>query len=122
MHLSQLIRWEGKKKVSLSTVQTMQTVMSPPPSLSPYLRECTIVPDVSMMREAVADVAGLVVLDILLDGVEGFLLADFQFCVGPARDLDDHVENLVGLISVERDIMEGRDGSTIAFCFRGTRM
>lgn len=39
-----------------------------------YLREGTIVPDVPMMREAVAYIAQTAFLDILLDGVVRFLL------------------------------------------------
>ncbi len=33
--------------------------------------------------------------------------------IGPARDLDDHVEDGMRLVGVERDIMEGRDRHAI---------
>ena len=33
--------------------------------------------------------------------------------IGPARDFDDHVENGMRFIGVERDIMEGRDWHAI---------
>lgn len=36
----------------------------------------TVVPEVSLVREAVADIAELALLDVLLDGVEGLLLVD----------------------------------------------
>jgi len=41
-----------------------------------YLREGTVVPEVALMGEAVADEAELALLDVLLDGVEGLLLGD----------------------------------------------
>lgn len=42
----------------------------------PGLRERTVVVNVSVVREAVAHVAKLALLDVLLDGVERFLLRD----------------------------------------------
>lgn len=44
--------------------------------MSTDLGEGTVVPEVSLVRKAVADIAELALLDILLDGIEGFLLAD----------------------------------------------
>ena len=41
-----------------------------------YLWEGTVVPEVALVREAVPDVAELALLDVLLDGVQGLLLAD----------------------------------------------
>lgn len=79
-----------------------------------YLRESTIVPDVAVVREAVADKAKLALLDILLDRVEGLVLGDLQLGVGPAGNFDNHVEDVVGLVSIEGDIMECRDGGTVA--------
>ena len=66
-----------------------------------------------MVGEAVADVAQLALLDILLDRVEGLLLGDLHLRVGPARNLDDHVEDAVVLVSKERDVVEGRDDRAI---------
>lgn len=88
------------------------------------------------MREAVSDVSELSFLDVLLDGVERFLLADlFCLCtvserritvhsmartclhlgIGPARDLDDHVEDRLLLVGVEGDVVEWRNGNAILF-------
>lgn len=78
-----------------------------------YLRECAIVPDITMVREAITHEARFVVLDILLDGIEGLFLADLQFCVGPARNLDNHVEDLVSFFCVERNVVKSRDRGTI---------
>lgn len=41
-----------------------------------HLREGTVVPEVTLVGEAVADVAKLALLDILLDRVEELLLGD----------------------------------------------
>ena len=71
--------------------------------------ESAIVPDVSVVREAVTDVAKLAPLDILFDGVERFFLGDFHLSVGPSRNFDDHVEDAILLISVEGNVMERRD-------------
>jgi hypothetical protein len=103
----------------------------------PYLGEGTVVPEVALVGEAVADVAKLALLDILLDGVEGLLLGDllrskrsvqtflhmrailcagatyFKLGVGPARDLNNHVEDGLLLVGVQRDIVERRDGHAI---------
>jgi hypothetical protein len=105
----------------------------------PYLRECTVVPEVTLVGEAVADEAQLALLDVLLDGVEEFLLGDLEagagsaiegddeesrtatataethlhLAIGPARDLNDHVQDGLLLVGVQRDIVEGRDGHAI---------
>lgn len=41
-----------------------------------YLGEGTVVPQVTLVGEAVADISKLALLDVLLDGVEEFLLGD----------------------------------------------
>lgn len=41
-----------------------------------YLGEGTVVPQVALVGEAVADKAKLALLDVLLDGVEELLLGD----------------------------------------------
>lgn len=41
-----------------------------------YLRESTIVPDVTLVRETVADISKFTLLGILNDGVHGDFLAD----------------------------------------------
>jgi hypothetical protein len=43
---------------------------------SSHLREGTVVPEVALVGEAVADEAELALLDVLLDGVELLLLGD----------------------------------------------
>ena len=43
-----------------------------------YLREGTVVPNVALVGEAVADEAELALFDVLLDGVEFFLLGDLE--------------------------------------------
>lgn len=87
------------------------------------------------MGEAVADEAQLALLGVLLDGVEELLLGDLvglvesALCVrieagrggqlylllgvGPAGDLNDHVQDGLLSIGVEGDVMEGRDGLAI---------
>ena len=62
-----------------------------------------------MVGEAVPNITKLALLDVLLDGVEGLLLGDLHFGVGPARDLDDHVEDTIILVGKEGDVVEGRD-------------
>lgn len=42
----------------------------------PYLGEGTVVPQVALVGEAVADEAKLALLDVLLDGVQELLLGD----------------------------------------------
>ena len=77
------------------------------------LRESTVVRNVAMVREAIADVAQLALFDVLFDGVKGLLLGDLHLGVGPAGDLDDHVENTIVLVGKEGDVVEGRHDSTI---------
>lgn len=43
-----------------------------------YLGQGAVIPEVSLVREAVADVAELALLDVLLDGVERLLLGDLH--------------------------------------------
>ena len=42
------------------------------------LGEGAVVPEVALVREAVADVAQLALLDVLLDGVEGLFFGDLD--------------------------------------------
>ena len=73
------------------------------------LRESTVVPDVTVVREAVTDVTETALLDILLDGVERLLLGDFHLGVGPTGDLNDHVEDPIGLVGKQRNVVPRRD-------------
>jgi hypothetical protein len=53
-----------------------------------YLRESTKVPNISMMRKAIADESELTAFDVLF---EGLLFGDFHLYVRPAGDFDGHV-------------------------------
>jgi len=75
----------------------------------PSLGESTVVPDVPMVGEAVPDVAQSTLLYVLLDRIEGFFLGNFHLGVGPAGNLDYHVEDTLVLIGKERDVVEWRD-------------
>lgn len=75
----------------------------------PGLREGTVVPDVALVRERVADVAKLALLSVLLERVEGVLLADLHLGVGPPRDLNNEVEDTVRLVRKQRHVVEGRE-------------
>jgi hypothetical protein len=73
------------------------------------LGESTVIPDVPMVGEAVAHVAQAALFDVLLDGIERFLLGNFHLGVRPAGNFDNHVENAIVLIGEERDVVERRD-------------
>ena len=97
----------------MSTCQACQPIGQIAQTNGTYLRESTVVPDVTVVREAVADVAQTALLDILLDGVEGLLLGDLELRVGPAGNLNDHVEDAIVLVGEERDVVEGRDDGLV---------
>jgi hypothetical protein len=59
--------------------------------------------------EAVADETKLALLDVLLDRVQKLLLGDLHLAIGPSWDFDNHVEDSLGLIGVEGNIVEWRD-------------
>jgi len=64
----------------------------------PSLREGTVVPKVTFVREAIADKTKLALLDILLDGIEKLFLGNFHLAIGPSWDLHDHVEDSAVLV------------------------
>ena len=66
-----------------------------------------------MVGETVADETELALLDVLLDGVEQLLPGDFHLGVGPAGDLNNHVEDAKVLVCEEWDVMEGGDNGAI---------
>ena len=66
-----------------------------------------------MVGEAVAYIAQATLLDVLLDGVERLLLGDFHLGIGPAGNLDDHVEDPIIPICKERDVMKRRDNLAV---------
>jgi len=81
----------------------------------PGLREGTVVPDVTVMGEAVANETQTTLFDVLLDGVEWFVLGDFKLGVSPAGDFDNHVEDAIALVGKERNVVEGGDDGSVLF-------
>jgi len=68
-----------------------------------------------VVGKAVAHVAQAALLDVLLDGIERLLLGDLHLGVGPAGDLDDHVEDAIALIGEKRDVMERGEDLAVLF-------
>jgi len=68
-----------------------------------------------MMGEAIANETQTALLDVLLDWIECFLFGDLELCVGPTRDLDNHVEDTVALVGKERNVVEWGDDGSILF-------
>jgi len=80
----------------------------------PGLRECTVVPNVTVMGEAVANKTQTTLFDVLFDWIEWLLLGDLELCVGPAGDLNNHVEDAIALVSKEGNVVEwGNDGAIL---------
>jgi hypothetical protein len=80
-----------------------------------YLRECTIVPNITMMRETIADESESTTFDVLFDRVEGLLFRDFHLCIRPARYFDDHIQDSIVAICEEGDIVERGDNISVLF-------
>ena len=78
------------------------------------LGESTIVPDVTMVREAIADETQATFFDVLFNGVEGFLLGDFHLGVGPTGNLDDHVEDAIVLVGKEWNVVPRGNDSAVS--------
>ena len=86
--------------------------------LAAYLRQCAVVPDVSLVRESVTDKTKFPVFCVLLDGIEEFItrdlvsrlderncsikrvLTDLKLRVCPSRNFHDHVEDVLVLVAV----------------------
>lgn len=66
-----------------------------------------------MVGEAVAHEAQATLFNVLLNRVERLLLGDFHLCIGPARNLNNHVKDSIILVGKERDVVERRDNSAI---------
>jgi hypothetical protein len=81
----------------------------------PSLGESTVVPDVSVVRETVSNESELALLDILLDGVERLLLGDLHLGVGPSGNLNNHVEDGLGLVGEEGDVAMRLAGISFSF-------
>ncbi len=78
-----------------------------------HLRESAVVPDISVVGEAVPHETQFSALDVLLDRVESLLLRDFHLRVGPAGDFNDHVEDAVVLIGEKGDIVPWRHNLSV---------
>ena len=78
------------------------------------LGESTIVPDVTMVREAVADETQATFFDVLFNGVESFLLGDFHLGVGPTGNLDDHVEDAIVLVGKKWNVVPRGNDSAVS--------
>ena len=79
------------------------------------LREGTVVPDVAVVGEAVANETQTALLDVLFDRIEWLLLGDLEFSVGPAGDFDNHIEDTIALVCKERNVVEGGDDGSVLF-------
>ena len=82
---------------------------------APNLRECTIVPNVTVVGKAVTNETQTTLLGILLDGVEQLLLGDLELGIAPTGNLNNHVEDTIALIGKERDVVEGGNDSSVFF-------
>jgi hypothetical protein len=81
----------------------------------PGLGESAIVPDVTVVGEAVANETQTTLFDVLLDGVERFLLRNLDLGVSPTGDLDNHVEDAIALVGKKRNVVEWGDNSSVLF-------
>jgi len=72
----------------------------------PCLRESTVVPEITLVGEAIADESKLALLDILLDRVQVLLLAYLHLGIGPSWNLDDHVQDSLLLIGIQGDVVK----------------
>lgn len=79
----------------------------------PRLGERSVVPDVTLVGETVANETEFALLRVLEDRVELLFLRDFEFRVGPTGDLDNHVEDGTLLVREEGNVVEGRDDFAI---------
>ena len=59
-----------------------------------------------MVGKAVPDEAQSTFFNVLFDRIEYFLFGNFHLSIGPAGDLDYHVEDTLVLIGEERDVVE----------------
>jgi hypothetical protein len=60
------------------------------------LRKRSVGKGISMVRETIPDETQFTLFNVLFDGIVILIFGDFLFCVGPAGDFDDHVEDLRG--------------------------
>merc|ERR1719184_5246 len=74
----------------------------------PCLRDCPVVPDIPVVREAVSNIPKFALLDILLNRVQGRLQIYFHLGIGPTRNLHHHVVDT--RTSKHGDVVHGRYG------------
>jgi hypothetical protein len=48
-----------------------------------------------------------------MGGLQELFFGDLKLCIGPARNLNNHVQDGLLLIGIERNVVEGRDGDAI---------
>ncbi len=77
------------------------------------LRERAIVPDVSMVREAIPHVAEAPAFDILLDRIERLVPGGLHLSVRPSRYFDDDIQYALVLVGKERNIVKWRNDGSI---------
>lgn len=68
-----------------------------------------------MVGEAVTHETQFAPLDVLLDRVKRLVRGDLHLGVGPARNLNDHVEDTLALVGEEGDVVERRQNGAILF-------
>jgi len=59
-----------------------------------------------VVGEAVANETQTTLFDVLLDGVEWFLLRNLDLGVSPTGDLDNHVEDAIALVGKKGNVVE----------------
>jgi len=79
------------------------------------LRERSVIPNVSVVGEAVPHVAKTTTLDILLDRIEKLFLGNLHLRIGPSWDFHDHVQYVLAWLDKEGDVVEGRHNISIRF-------
>ncbi len=79
------------------------------------MREGSVVPDVTVMREAVSHKSEFALLDVLLDRVEFLVLRNLELGVGPSRYFNNHVQDSLFLVGIKGNIVKGRDWRSIFF-------
>jgi len=98
--LTGLVQWKSKVKLVFSEGN--------------YLRECAIVPHITFRpRWRSLNKPQFACFDILLNGVEFFLFAYFKLRPGVSGDFNHSVENSFLGIDNKRNIVEGRNASSV---------
>jgi len=83
-----------------------------------YLRNGTVRKRIPMMRETIPHETQFALFNILFNRIIIFILRNFLFCICPAGDFNNHIENLWtcgGRGSQEWNIMPWRDNDAVFF-------